>query len=331
MPSSLPTEDTLSEIMSDFGIGTYDAPTQQGESGESLVSKPRRSVPDGGIEMSISDPDQFSSYASSALPGDTDAPARGRNPKDKVIDKVIPSTSQSELPCDKDNPSARSDYFDHTVIGSGTIDRPAISDVWADEDSGAYAQTSLPGVNKNEVDYDNQTGGIGNAWSGYVVDDTSSSCGTPSDEFLENESYPRSDKDGYGRFLASSGDNMTKVSTNFVLIDGITTDFIKKFGKKDVTRRHVMQYLSSVNQSQHLVSDVVRCLRVCHKVDILDLLDVFPFAKKASSAGDLGSIVEDLSDLAVLYRDNTDVSREIMASLGEVAMVSGLVAKAFRG
>jgi len=71
-------------------------------------------------------------------------------------------------------------------------------------------------------------------------------------------------------------------ATNISLVSDLTQDFMKEFGKKDLTRRHVMSFLSKSNTPQFLASDIIRCLKLRHSVYVKDVLDEFPIAKTAS-------------------------------------------------
>jgi hypothetical protein len=71
-------------------------------------------------------------------------------------------------------------------------------------------------------------------------------------------------------------------ATNISMISDLTQDFMNKFGKKDLTRRHVMSFLSESNTPQFLASDIIRCLKLRHSVYVKDVLDEFPIAKTAS-------------------------------------------------
>lgn len=162
MPAKLPTEDTTDKQVRNFGIGTYDSPSDSecNESEEADVQ--REAIPpvvksrvtpiDGELIMS---PDYAPSalsprQGSGALPGDNDRPIRGRRPEQSVIDTVVPSVAEAKLPHDEKNPPARSDYYDKTKVG----------------------ETMLPGERKNEKSLDNFLGSLGNWWSGWEVEDS---------------------------------------------------------------------------------------------------------------------------------------------------------------
>ncbi len=326
MPSSLPKEETLTKVMRDFGIGMYDSLLNDGESGEPVYDYEAASLP-SPVDNYCKD-EVLSSYASTTLPGDVDRPPHGRNQNDKIIDKVLPTFSQTELPNDKDNPIARSDYYDNMSMGSKS--KVSMDDIWPDEDSGAYAHTELPKDTKNESNFDNRTKGIGNSWSGYIVEDLSGPSGFPSTDFSENADYLEDD-DNSGRFLASGNEKMKKTSTNFSLVSDLADGVLKKFGKKDLTRRHVMAYLQEINQSQFLASDVVRCLSLCHGIDLNDNLNQFPISKKASNTPTLSSVVENLIDMTVICRDDPSISRELRLAYHSISNAIGLLSRAGRG
>jgi len=89
-------------------------------------------------------------------------------------------------------------------------------------------------------------------------------------------------------------------ATNILLVSDLTQDFMKKFGKKDLTRRHIMSFLSGQNQPQFLASDIIRCLKLRHSVFVKDVLDEFPIAKTASDGKfSLSAIREKLIQLEI--------------------------------
>lgn len=339
--SSTPTESAVDSAVQDFGIGTYDA---QGEGehthGEGANEQfTRYSLPDGGgndvqcPDRLLSYPDENPSIASEiSLPGDVDSPTPHQHPNMSTIDNRTTTVAESELPDDHDNPAARSDYYDDTIIGQ------SVDNIWADEDSGAYASdsdpSSLPGVNKNEVSMDDFLGALGNYWSGYEVEDISGIQGFPATDMLENVDYSKSNDDSIGgRILASKnkstvmkakilkdfeigkitlgelfdifeGTNTetrlatgrttgemidfltarSRVATNITLIDELSSEFLREFGRKDLTKRHVLSFLQSKKQPQYLSSDVIRCLKHRHDIHVKDVLDEFPVAKQASTS-----------------------------------------------
>jgi len=140
--------------------------------------------------------------SSGLLPGDQDVETTHRRPKTDNIDSVVPTVAETSLPDDHNNPSARSDYYDHMKIGYS-------GDEWADEDSGAWATegepgSGLPGVVKNEVTMDNFLNSLGNFWSGHETEDISGPNGFPSEDFSESANYDRSDNQDGGRIVVST-------------------------------------------------------------------------------------------------------------------------------
>jgi hypothetical protein len=239
MPSSLPTENALGKAVNEFGVGTYDSDngiTSRGEDDEDPKSEnsPHGDALPGthgtdpfGPDRLLSYPQSFSSNrrvitqdgrvitavaystelvnqlrdSSCLLPGDQDAETTHRHPKTDNIDSVIPTVAETaELPDDHENPSSRSDYYDHMKMGYS-------GDEWADEDSGSYSSEesdSLPGVTKNEVTMDNFLNSLGNFWSGHETEDISGPSGHPSEDFLENVDYDRSDLQDGGSIVVST-------------------------------------------------------------------------------------------------------------------------------
>ena len=322
MSASLPTESAVDKAVNEFGIGNYDTDNGNGSRGEDDEDGKSESTPNGdalpgthgtdpfGPDRLIGYPQTFSSdmliitgdgrhvtlesYAKELadrirhslsvdmLPGDEDVDdTTHRHPNMDTIDQVLPTVAISELPDDHDNPSARSDYYDHMTTGM----KGALSDIWADEDTGAYAGekepgTELPGVVKNETSMDDFLGALGNAWSGYETEDLSGPQGFPTEDFAENIDYDRSDNQDGGRIMTSNLNG--RRATNLELVGDLTTKFIKEFGKKDLTRRHVISFLQKSGHHYYLASDIIRCLKLRHSVFIKDVMDEFPLAKTAS-------------------------------------------------
>jgi len=336
MPAALPTDNALDKSVKDFGIGTYDAQADgSGEHGEDSEERPPRNLPDGG-GPDVFSPDRLLSYpeepdarlgswwkgifAAAGVPGDADRTVTHAHPDMSTFDDRVTSVSQggpdeddeaktglSELPSDSGNPSARSDYYDRTVTG-------ATGDVWPKEDSWAYvsqedcvADTVLPGVVKNEESMDNDLQSLGNWQSGYEVEDISGRQGFPATDFAENVDYDRSDLQDGGRVLASRGDGMNRKATNIRLVNDLTSEFLKEFGKKDLTKRHVLAFLQKKGEPQFLSSDVIRCLKLSHEIYVKDVLDEFPVARTASRTT-IASVREKLIQLEIDNITDPEVS-----------------------
>lgn len=357
MTASLPFDSALDEVVQQFGLGPYDAKREDGDGKRGEDARPRvpkKSLPDGGgpciqdgAETLISYPAEnaqtptaFASVkfaaegdyqawlhraqregriAAGVLPGDAERPPRGRNKgrPDETIDSVVHSESNSQLPNDAGNPSARSDYFDRMKQGQERAPDPKSSQVWADEDSGAYAGESLPQEGKLEVETQNGLVGIGNAWSGKVIDDQSGATGHPTEDYLENVDFPRDDLDGGGKIMASG----QRIATNIGTVEELTAALIKRYGKKGLTRRHVMAFLKEAGRSQYFASDIIRCLKLSHKVYVKDVLDEFPVMKTASSLPSIASTRSKLVDLEILHMSEPETAKELRrcaASLSDV-------------
>lgn len=335
MSSSLPYDNALEKTVQQFGIGEYDSDSNEdGDHGEdSNKREPKgKSLPDGGggsidlPETMLSYPTTPTTFASvryddpyalwlaresirtADLPGDADRPPVGRKQVQDTINDTVPSVSQSKLPNDGDNPSARSDYYDRMRQGLERAGDPKSSELWADEDSGAYASESLPTPGKNDAEMDNSLGALGNSWSGRTVEDLSNPTGFPSTDYSENVDFDRSDLDGGGKVMASG---QRRVSTSIALVQELTAAFVKKCGKKDLTRRHVMAFLKEAGRSQYFASDVIRCLKLSYNVHVKDVLDEFPVVKTASSATSLASIRDKLVDLEILHMSEADTAKEL--------------------
>lgn len=300
MPSSLPTDYALTKTVKNFGLGPYDAQRDDEMHGEDDEEREPagETLPQAGGPLDPFGPDRYLSYpegpgtssgkhASAVLPGDEDRPQQGRKLVEDTIDDTVPSVAESELPSDSDNPSARADYYDPMHIGKDS------DDIWADEDTGAYAseEESLPGAKHNDVTMSDWLGALGNAWSGYVVEDVSNPAGFPSEDFSENVDYQKTNDSTHGgQVLASSNmrttyDSKPRMATDLALVEELTKSFLKKHGKKDITRRAITGFLQDEGRGdrQYLASDIVRCLKHNHKIVIPDVLDIFPVAKTASS------------------------------------------------
>ena len=330
--------------------GTSDESDLKGEDDESREPH-GESIPDGGakedpgLEYYLSYPQEqtvWNKHSTGSLPGDLDRPPRGRNPSADVFDDVLPTSGfgndgdengetddgpaldrgtgggHAELP-DGDLPAARADYYDRMTYGSRSFDWIA-----PDEDSGAYAGddgSGLPGPVKNDVSMDDLLGALGNAWQGFVYEDVSSPYGFPSDEFQENSDFPKSNDESLGGSLASDGISITflrsgiamRTATDIKLVIELTKDFVKKYGKKNIVRRHVLSFLQGKGLPQYLASDVVRCLKHQHSVVIPDVMDTFPLAKTASSlaktaSSDLGSVYRSIATLCVRHSGDPETA-----------------------
>lgn len=349
--SALPTDNALDKSVQEFGIGTYDFPQSQFEHGEDSEDPPSemgpngKALPDGGGSMDPFGPDRLLSYpatySSGDLPGDYDSPPKGRKRTDETLDSVVHSVSQAKLPDDSDNPSAKSDYYDTMTMGSlkelskyilsAIGDAESVENIWADEDSGAWASEkdqSLPGVNKNDVNSDNDLGALGNYWSGSILEDVTGPYGFPTEELSENADFPRSDQDDGGYVMASGGIGMNRQATNINLVMKLAQEFLKECGKKGLTRRHVLSFLQKAKQHQYLASDIIRCLKLSHSIYIKDVLDEFPVAKTASiKTHSLDTLTESVVDLSVLYRNTPEVFKELQACVSDIAQTAGVYAR----
>lgn len=262
MASDLPSGKPSSKTVNDFGLGPYDLPEGKSHH-EDEEEPPPKALPDGG---------------------------GSENPSPELLYDM---TASQSLPSDADNPAARLDYYDRLQTGTTSVD-----DIWADEDAGVYANDgpveSLPGAATNDVSMDDFLGALGNAWSGYVVQDQSNPAGHPSPNFMEQSDYtkrvPGDWRDDAKTLVTTSIKNMSsrpvsmlrKVSTDISLVGDLASKFLKEYGKKDLTRRHVMAFLQDGGHHIYLASDVIRCLKLRHQVTIADVMDQFPIRKAAS-------------------------------------------------
>lgn len=331
MTASLPFDSALEEVVQQLGLGPYDASRDDGdgEAADDGPRAPKKSLPDGGgpciqdgAETLISYPAENAqtptAFASVKFAAEGDYQAWLRQRRTRIGGK--PRESNSQLPNDAGNPVARSDYYDRMKQGQERAPDPKSSQVWADEDSGAYAGESLPQEGKLEVETKNSLDAIGNAWSGKVIDDQSGATGHPTEDYLENVDFPRSDLDGGGKIMASG----QRIATNIGIVEELTAALIKRYGKKDLTRRHVMAFLKEAGKSQYFASDVIRCLKLSHKVYVKDVLDEFPVLKTASSLSSIASTRGKLVDLEILHMSEPETAKELRrcaASLTDVAAI----------
>lgn len=316
----------------------------------------------------------WNKHSTDMLPGDLDRPPRGHNPSYDVKDDVVPTSGpppnlvedddddedhshlpegggdHSHLP-DGVLPSARSDYYNRTVYGARSFDW-----IYPDEDSGAYAGegedgdgdgegSGLPGPVKNEVTMDDFLNALGNAWQGFVNEDVSDPYGFPSEDFQENADFPKSNDGRLGDLVANDGTSIEslvpgntmeiRTATDIQLVTDLTKDFIKKFGKKNIVRRHVLSFLQDRSLPQYLASDIVRCLKHQHNLVIPDVMDTFPVAKIATGPGrhSLGSAYRSVAELRVRHADDDEVSSvlsrcasnlsEVLADLDRLEVTDG--------
>jgi hypothetical protein len=266
MPAELPTEPAKKREVLDFGIGPYDRniDQKQGEDEEEQDIK-KTSIP--------SPPEStYNDYETPYL-----------------------SYANSKLPTDEKNPLARSDYYDPKT--GKDIFRPSTDDIWPSssvETAKNKDESELPGVLKNDSTMDNYLQSLGNWWSGYIIEDLVSPMGFPSMDFNENVDYEKINDPGHGghmtasinfdqfRVAAESLRGRRLLSTNLELVGKLTSEFLKEFGKKDLTRRHVLAFLSKRNHPQYLASDIIRCLAHREDIYIKDVMDEFPIKKEAS-------------------------------------------------
>lgn len=276
MPSQMPTTDTINRTVKDFGIGTYDSPVQseyndEGEfetTGESLpIKRDPRNDGDEIVGDSYCPTSEVTKTGAAELPGDFDrAPRRTKKPEDSTIQTPVESVAQSQLPNDKNNPPARSDYYDRTKIGD----------------------TMLPGTPKNDQSLDMFLGALGNWFSGWTDSDVAQplsfpTMDSPAEETDKYTSVPM----GTASVRKTRSFTMKRQATNLDLVGTLASDFLKKNGKKGMTRRHVMAFLRDGGFHQYLASDVVRCLEQRHGVYIADVLDQFPASTKKVASVDV--------------------------------------------
>lgn len=299
MPSNLPTLDSMNRKVKDFGIGTYDSQIQSEYNDEGDFEYHGESIPTVIDGTSL---EEIGKFGSSNLPGDMDAPPRQRKkPEDSTITSPVQSVAKSELPCDKNNPSARSDYYDRTSIGN----------------------SMLPGHKNNDQSMDMFLKSLGNWWSGWSDTDVSQPMSFPVSDMTPEES------DKYtsvpiGASTKTRNRAMNRQATNIDLVGTLTSDFMKKYGKKNLTRRHVMSFLRIGGYHQYLASDVIRCLQHRHGVHVADVLDQFPVSdgRKIASTDSMVSTIKELTRIskrvASVSTSNGLASKTLMAYNDEI-------------
>jgi len=292
----MPTESAQSKAVKDFGIGTYDGQSDSDLHGEDDEERNSgKSLPDNGGPLDPFGPDRLLGYpqsytsqgkhASAELPGDPERPPTRRRMEDDTKTNPVPSVAKSELPTDEDNVSARSDYYDDMKLGKSK----SFDDLWPDEDTGAYASESLPNQPSHSALMDDWLGALGNFWSGFTIQDQSVPTGFPTEDFKENADYKKTNEPGHGGYtMASDGiirrRNMHQTAVDLDLVGELTSAFIRKCGKTNITRRCITAFLQDegLGDRQYLASDIIRCLKLRHKITIADVLDQFPVTKQAS-------------------------------------------------
>lgn len=367
MASALPTDSAMTKSLDVYGLGTYDGLRDGDLSGEDEENSSPPSLPGIpdivnydpyiGYPQSENSQGKHASFSAiiknnnvlsssilggkriaiSGLPNDPNIIPRGvMDPNTKTEGgalsptDVTDTTSNTSLPSDTD-PSARSDYYDSMQSGS-SIQFNSIEDMWAKEDSGAYVSSeSLPTLPNNDQKTDNYTSPMGNYMSGFVVEDQSVPEGFPSEDFLENSSYPKSntsDTPG-GNLLATRKHIMDRrVATDINLVVELTGQFLKDHGKKNITRRAVTAFLQSSGNGdkQYIASDIIRCLKHNHNIIVPDALDVFP-VKRASFVASLNSIHSSLVDLEIYHSDDKLVSNELGKCAVSIASIMSVMNK----
>lgn len=282
--ASLPTDNALDKAVDSFGLGMYDESIQKGYKGENSNQKdPKgKSLPDGGGSYDPFGPDRLMGYpdnmvASARLPGDIDRqPANYRN--DTIQDPVM-TVAYAELPQGEDGPVARSDYYDRTVVGSSSDIWPSHGgDVWASEEDSSELPSEIGNFNVKE----NNLQPLGNYWSGKVVEDQNVPYGFPSTDFNLDKTPSISD--------SRMGTNQ-KIASNPAMVRDLVSKLFKEFGKKDLTKRHILAFLKEHELPQYLSSEMIVCASEDHSIYIKDVLDEFPF-KKSAAVGLRSGLIE---------------------------------------
>jgi len=322
MASSLPTESALDKTVETFGLGAYDLPQSGFEHGEdSNKKKSEKALPDDGGPLDPFGPDRLLSYptnmASAMMPGDVDRPPSQMTPPPSHLDSVVHSVSQSRLP-PQDSSVARADYYDSRNTASLVR---SLDDMFSNSGDDTYTSSddeSLPSIPSNYSVLDNNTQSLGNYWSGKVIQDQAEPAGFPSTEFEDPARWQKTN---------ASEKSMIKTSTDINLVKSLTTDFLKAYGKNNLTRRHIMSFLKSRNSYQYLASDIIRCLNHDHEIVVRDVLDQFPVYKKASGKTSLASIRDVFIELEILNITKPEISSEFRYAAAEMSRTIALLEK----
>ncbi len=308
MPSQLPTTDTMGRKVKDFGVGTYDSPVQSEYNAEGDFETVGESLPikrdprDDGDEIigdAYAPTSDISKTGAAELPGDLGrSPKQRKKPEDSVILAPIESVAQSDLPNDRNNPPARSDYYDRTKIGD----------------------TMLPGPSNNDQSLERFLGSLGNWWSGWTENDMAQPTSFPGVDSSpeETDKYTSVPMGIAGRKLGNRA--MERQATNLELVGTLTSDFLKKNGKKGLTRRHVMAFLQTGGYHQYLASDIIRCLQQRHNIHVADVLDQFPIStKKTASTSEKTAAIRHLVDIGsaiASVKTSSPVAFEVLKRCG---------------
>lgn len=272
--SSLPTDNAWDKAVNTFGLGLYDETVSRGGRGEDSNQKEPhgKSLPDGGGSYDPFGPDRIMGYPDSMvsttrMPGDLDR--RPMNYRSDTIEDPIMTMGYAELPQGNDGPVARSDYYDRLVTG-------AIGDIWPSDSGDVFAgeEDSLPKEESNFSRTQNNLQSLGNFWSGFQEEDQNVPYGFPSDDYSLDNSPTISD---------SRMGTLVKTAGNAPKVRSLLSEFFKEFGKKDLTKRHFLSFLTSRGLPQYLSSEMILCAAEDHNVIVKDVLDEFPFKKSASS------------------------------------------------
>jgi hypothetical protein len=252
----------------------------------------------------------------------------------------------------------------------------AMADIWPSEDSGSYVTTekkdisdqsditpeleetdepgvaykekgghyvdqdgyveSFPEPERNDSSQEDSLGALGNAWSGYTVEDMSTPSGFPTDNFTEEADYMDENPilpevwhlQPFG-FASTSGTvKMNRQATDIKKVRELTASFLKEHGRKSIVRRSVLSFLQGEGLPQYLASDIIRCMKHDHGILVPDVMDTFPLAKDAP---------EDLRRLASLHGrllelSMTTADRRVSSRLNQcAASVARALAKLERG
>lgn len=236
------------------------------------------------------------------------------------------------------------------------------SGVYAQEDKEGC--DSLPSPNKNDFSHGNTLEPYGNAWSGYGVEDLSQFTGAPNapDLYYEQTNEPNSggtilsnikpfhlnsvlssfakDEISLGETVdqldiylnsadkVKSNLKVSKTATDLEASGKLASEVLKEYGKKDLTRRQILEYLQNngLGHKQFLASDIIRCLKHRHEVYVQDNMDTFPIAKNASE-NSLRGIHAQLVNLHVAHSHIPEASEILLECSARIAKSMALAEK----
>jgi len=319
MNSSLPTESASDYTVDQFGLGTYDSSDPDEEPD---YKSHNRALPDDGGPIDPGLEGGPNRLAVGLLPGDSSAPTSHKHDNTDTLNSPLTTVSESKLPGVSRNDVSMHEfwsafgYTDDDISDSGGF--PTYKDHSMDDKSSGGVVFSFDNRSHERfferilLDYERGKISIGGLFDclsalnnkvfnmtgksvGYFVDtlasEDSSSLEEREKKAKKNLEEVKRDKEEHRKFMdrqkreerqEAELKSRARKATNLSLVSELTDGFLKEYGKKDLTKRHVLSYLQSKGHPQFISSDIVRCLKHKHKLYVADVLDKFPVSKKAS-------------------------------------------------